>query len=54
MARNDTTATVYGVELGNFGREMRKAKVTIGSLMTSAILLLVTGALRGHLRPTKW
>ena len=26
MARNDTTATVYGVELGNFGRERRRGK----------------------------
>ena len=26
MARNDTQATVYGVELGNFGRERRRGK----------------------------
>jgi len=26
MARNDTTVTVYGVELGNFGRERRRGK----------------------------
>lgn len=26
MAKNDTTATVYGVELGNFGRERRRGK----------------------------
>lgn len=26
MAKNDTKATVYGVELGNFGRERRSGK----------------------------
>jgi hypothetical protein len=26
MAKNDTTATVYSVELGNFGRERRRGK----------------------------
>ena len=26
MAKNDTTATLYGVELGSFGRERRRGK----------------------------